>query len=62
MRFAATVSRGDDAPELRETLRARFGSPALVELGLAVASARFFPAFKRALGHARSCAVVQVFP
>jgi hypothetical protein len=43
MRFAATVSGGDDAPELRETLGARFGSPALVELSLAIATARFFP-------------------
>lgn len=58
-RFATavvTASGGEDA--LRETLRVRYGEEALVELALAIASCRVFPEVKRALGFAKSCALV----
>jgi len=59
-RFARIVAAGDDAPEFRESLRAALGATAFVELSLAIATARFFPAFKRALGHAQSCQLVRI--
>jgi alkylhydroperoxidase family enzyme len=57
-RFAQKQANRIDDDELRERLRARWGDEALIELGLAVAGARMFPAFKRTLGYARSCALV----
>lgn len=48
-----------DAPEqtaLREHMRERFGDVGLADLALAIALSSFFPRFKRALGHAQSCA------
>jgi alkylhydroperoxidase family enzyme len=58
--FATDISRGQDSPQLREQLVASYGQPAVVELGLAIATARFFPTFKRTLGHARACRLIQV--
>lgn len=55
LQFAATVAAGGDDPDLRGTLRRRYGETAVVELALAIATARVFPTFKRALGHATAC-------
>lgn len=41
-------------------LRERYGEEGLVELALAIASARVFPVTKRALGYALSCSKVEV--
>ncbi|MFZ5532251.1 MAG: hypothetical protein ACOY5H_01760 [Pseudomonadota bacterium] len=60
MAFADAIARGHDAPELRERLAGRYGEPAVVELSVAIALARFFPAFKRALGHSHACHVQPV--
>lgn len=66
--FAALVARAA-APEidagrgevgLREGLRAALGEEAFVELALAIASLRVFPAAKRALGYAVSCSSVEL--
>lgn len=55
MQFATTVAGGDDDPLLRANLRRRYGDAAVVELALAIATARVFPTLKRALGHATAC-------
>ena len=59
-RFGAMQANRQDDDVLRERLRARYGDEGLIELGMGIASARMFPAFKRTLGFAKSCAMVQV--
>ena len=59
-RFAQKQANREDDDELRETLRGRYGDEALIELAMAIASARMFPAFKRTLGYAKSCSMVRV--
>jgi alkylhydroperoxidase family enzyme len=60
-RFTAAVVRATgDEESLRQRIRYRYGEDGLVELALAIASARVFPITKRALGYATSCALVQV--
>lgn len=59
--FGRVVAEND--PMLLEkgaALEARFGRKALVDLAMAVALARLFPAVKRALGHSSSCAEVKI--
>lgn len=46
--------------EYRGRLRRRYGEEGLIELALAIASARVFPVTKRALGYALSCSKVEV--
>jgi alkylhydroperoxidase family enzyme len=60
-RFTEAVleKNGHDGP-LRERLRERYDEEGLVELALAIASCRVFPATKRALGYAVSCERVEV--
>lgn len=58
--YASKLARGEDAPEQRQTLRAHLGDAALVELALAVATARVFPTLKRGLGHAVACSAVRL--
>lgn len=56
-RFVRAVhAGGSEQHELRERMRLRYGAAGLIELALAIALSSFFPRFKRALGHARSCA------
>lgn len=56
---AVTTNTGDpDA--LRDRLTAVFGKEGVAELALALALCQTFPILKRALGHAKSCSVVQV--
>ncbi|MDQ3800789.1 MAG: hypothetical protein M3384_15180 [Acidobacteriota bacterium] len=60
-RFADEVVRATYAEEeYRARLRERYGEEGLVELALAIASARVFPVTKRALGYALSCSKVEV--
>ena len=59
-RYADAVLAHEDDPELRETLRARYGDEGLIELGYALASAKVFPVVKRSLGFAVSCSQVEV--
>jgi AhpD family alkylhydroperoxidase len=59
-RFGEAVAANDpELHELREKLEAQLGKRAVIELALAIAFARFYPVVKRALGHARSCAVLR---
>ncbi len=56
--YAAQVAAGGTPAEATVVaLRERYGSAGLVEIALNVASALVFPALKRALGHAQSCAL-----
>lgn len=53
----------DNTPELdalRERVRGHFGSAGLVEISMAIAMHRVFPALKRGLGYAKSCSLVAV--
>lgn len=60
-RFTTLVTSGDgDDSELRERLRRCHGDAGLVELALAIASARVFPTTKRVLGYAVSCSKVEI--
>lgn len=59
-RFGEAVAANDpEMDELRETLAADFGKRAVIEMAMAIAFARFYPTVKRALGHAKSCAVLR---
>ena len=58
--FTQSVVRQTDGGELRETLRSRYGEQGLVELALAIATARIIPTTKRALGYAQSRALLRV--
>ena len=60
-RFSEAVVRATGEEDaLREHLRARYGEAGLFELALAIASCGVFPVAKRALGYAKSCALVNV--
>jgi alkylhydroperoxidase family enzyme len=59
--FAAEVVKATYMEEeYRGRLRERYGEEGLIELALAIASARVFPVTKRALGYALSCSKVEV--
>lgn len=58
--FATSIASGGDDPELRARLASRYGETGLVELGLVIATARVLPAYKRAVGHATSCRLIDV--
>jgi AhpD family alkylhydroperoxidase len=59
-RFGEAVAANDpEMHALREKLEAELGKRAVIELALAIAFARFYPMVKRALGHAKSCAVLR---
>ena len=60
-RFAkAVVEANGEEEELRQRIREHYGQEGLVEMALGIASARVFPVTKRALGYAKSCALVEV--
>lgn len=54
------VEASGQEEELRPRLVELYGDQGLVELALAIASCRVFPVTKRALGYAKSCALVTV--
>ena len=56
----AVLDRTGDDECLRDQLRNIYGNEAVVELALAIATARFFPTAKRALGYAKSCSLEPV--
>jgi alkylhydroperoxidase family enzyme len=56
----AVLDNTDDQERLREELRASTGERAIVDLSLAIASARVFPMLKRSLGYAVSCQKVNL--
>lgn len=59
-RFGEAVAANDpEMHDLREALEAEYGKRAVIEMAIAIGFARFYPTIKRALGHARSCAVLR---
>lgn len=56
----AVVQAAPEADVYREEVRIAYGDEVLVEQAPAMASARLFPVTKRALGYAKSCALVEV--
>lgn len=59
--FTEAVVRGDgDEGPYRERIRSVFGEEGLVELAMAIATAKVFPITKRALGYATACSRVAV--
>jgi alkylhydroperoxidase family enzyme len=59
-RFGEAVAANDPEMEpVRRTLEAEFGKRAVSEMAIAIAFARFYPTIKRALGHAKGCAVLR---
>jgi alkylhydroperoxidase family enzyme len=60
-RFTQEVVQASGGEEdYRERIRRHYGEEALIELAMAIASTRVFPTTKRALGYAKSCALVRV--
>ena len=58
--FAAQVAAGESPdPALMAALKHRYGEAGMVEIALAIAGSMMFPAVKRAMGFARSCAVTK---
>lgn len=61
LRFGRAIAENaDDCAELHAELAARHGPGAVAEIAFAVALGRSYPALKRGLGMARSCALVGV--
>jgi hypothetical protein len=58
-RFVRLLLRRHDDPLLRERLVSHFGRNGFIELGLVIATSRFIPGLKRALGHVQSCALLR---
>jgi len=56
----AVAANAPEAEELRLRLADRLPPAAMVDLAIVIASSRVFPALKRGLGRAQSCALVQV--
>lgn len=56
----AVAANAPEAEELRLKLAEKLSPAAMVDLAIAIASARVFPTLKRSLGHAKSCSLVQV--
>lgn len=53
--YSLAVLERWDNPDLRETLRSRYGTEGLTELAFAIASAQLYSTVKRGLGHAETC-------
>ena len=61
VRFAGAVTEMTRAEDgLRQRLRRLYGDQGLIELSMAIASARFFPTLKRTLGYSQSCSLIRV--
>ena len=59
-RFSQCVARAQEpGDELRERIRHAYGDSGLVEISLAIATSRFYPTMKRALGYAKTCSVLK---
>ncbi len=56
----AVLDNTDDQEHLRDELRTCLGDRAIVDLAVAIASARVFPMLKRSLGYAVSCQKVNL--
>ncbi len=60
-RFTELVLAHDpDADELRERIRALWGSKGLIAIAYSISSSRVYPALKYALGYGHACSRVQI--
>jgi AhpD family alkylhydroperoxidase len=59
-KYGEAASRGAMADELRDEIRAKWGEQGLIELAFTIATARFYPGLKRALGYGHVCERVVV--
>jgi AhpD family alkylhydroperoxidase len=59
-KYGDAASRGVMADEMRDEIRAKWGEQGLIELAFTIATARFYPGLKRALGYAHTCERVVV--
>lgn len=50
--FAERQAKGQDDPDAREKIRAKYGDKALIDLAFSIVGSRAFPTFKRVLGYA----------
>jgi alkylhydroperoxidase family enzyme len=58
-RYARAIAANEDMdPEFLPRLEARWGREVIAELAVAIVASRLFPTLKRALGHAKSCALM----
>lgn len=56
--YARAVAANEEMdPELLPRLKARWGGEVIAELAIAITGTRLYPTMKRALGHAKSCAL-----
>jgi alkylhydroperoxidase/carboxymuconolactone decarboxylase family protein YurZ len=59
--FGRLVASGEPMEAaLRDRIESRFGTDGLVDLSLAAAVVRIFPALKRGMGYAQSCSLTEV--
>jgi AhpD family alkylhydroperoxidase len=62
-RFGQAVATGDPAmADIRRKLEGLIGRAGLIDLGFAIAMARFYPTLKRALGYAVACSLLRPSP
>ncbi len=54
----AVASNRPEAEPLREQVEKKFGRDVLIELAMAIATTRVYPALKRGLGYAKSCQIM----
>ena len=59
-KYGEAASQGVMADELRDEIRAKWGEQGLIELAFTIATARFYPGLKRALGYGHICERVVV--
>lgn len=55
----AVATNGPDTDELRRQVESKCGRDVLIELAMAIAATRVYPALKRGMGHAKSCQIMQ---
>jgi hypothetical protein len=56
----ALLHASENLDDLRETIAAKWGKPALIALTLRAMTGRNFPVMKRAMGHAKTCQKVRI--
>jgi hypothetical protein len=54
----AVANNAADAESLRQQVEKKFGRDILIELAMAIATTRVYPALKRGMGYAKSCQIV----
>ena len=59
--FARQVAMAESVdPELEQRIEKNYNQQELLELGIAIASAKVFPTIKRAAGYSKSCSLISI--